>query len=359
MSTTANVPSPVQMVAASFTTPRLPLSVGPRPVAQVAPGQILVRVEAAGVCGSDVHIWHGNVPVRQTPIVLGHEIAGVIAESASETAPWKPGDRVIVRAASGCGACARCREGEDNLCPNQTVLGMDCDGGFAQYVLTPAANLVPLPVEIPFETGAILTDAVATPYHALTARGQLKPGESVVIFGCGGLGTHAVQLARLLGAAVVVAVDVRPAALDRVRGLGANALIDSREEAAHKAVQRLTAGGADLALDFVGRPDTTSQAVRCLRPGGRLVIVGMGQEPINLPPPALFAWREHAALGSFGSTRRDVDEVIGLVQSGRLDLSGSVTGRFPLSAINEALETLERGESDHVRLVIAPWEGGA
>ena len=303
-------------------------------------------------------MWHGNVPVRQTPIVLGHEIAGVIVECGAETAPWKPNDRVIVRAASGCGVCARCLRGEDNLCADQTVLGMDVDGGFAQYVLTPAANLVRLPSEIPSETGAILTDAVATPYHAVTTRGQLKAGESVVIFGCGGLGTHAVQLAPLLGAAVVIAVDVRPAALDRARALGADVAIDSREEAAHKAVQRLTGGGADLALDFVGRPETASQAVRCLRPGGRLVIVGMGRSR-SACLPALFAWREHAALGSFGSTRRDLDEVIGLVQTGRLDLSGSVTGRFPLSAVNEAIETLDRGGSDHVRLVITPWEEGA
>ncbi len=347
------------MIAARFTAPGLPLSVGPCPLVQPETGRVLVRVEAAGVCGSDLHMWQGNVPVRQTPIVLGHEIAGVIVECGAETAPWEPEDRVIVRAASGCGACARCREGEDNLCPHQTVLGMDADGGFAQYVLTPAANLVRLPSEIPFETGAIITDAVATPYHAVETRGQLRRGESVVIFGCGGLGTHAIQIARLLGAAVVVAVDVRPGALDRARALGANAAIDSREEGAHKAVQRLTEGGADLALDFVGRPETASQALRSLRPGGRLVIVGMGQEPIILPPPALFAWREQAALGSFGSTRRDLDEVIGLVQSGRLDLSGSVTGRFPLSAVNEALETLGRGESAHVRLVITPWEEGA
>lgn len=347
------------MIAAILTASGDPLSVGPRALAQPAADQVAVRVEAAGVCGSDVHMWHGKVPVRQTPIVLGHEIAGVIEECGAGTAGWEPGDRVIVRAATGCGECARCRGGEDNLCPHQTVLGMDCDGGFAQYVVAPAENLVALPQEIPFEIGAILTDAVATPYHAVAARGQLRPGGSVAIFGCGGLGTHAVQLARLLGAATVVAVDVRAAALDRARRLGANAAIDSREEDAHKAIQRLTEGGADLALDFIGRPETASQAIRCLRPGGRLVIVGMGQEPISLPPPALFAWREQAALGSFGSTRADLDEVIGFVKSGRLDLSGSVTGRFPLSAINEALETLERGESDHVRLVITPWEEGA
>lgn len=359
MSTTAPTPVPTQMIAATLTAPGEPLVVGSQPLPPPATGEALVRVEAAGVCGSDVHMWHGNVPVRQTPIILGHEIAGVIVECGAETAPWKPNDRVIVRAASGCGGCARCLEGEDNLCPNQTVLGMDLDGGFAQYVLTPAANLIRLPSEIPFETGAILADAVATPYHALADRGRLQPGESLVVFGCGGLGTHAIQLAALLDAARVIAVDVQPAALERARRLGADEALDGREEAAHKAVQRLTEGGAGLVLDFVGRPETASQALRCLRPGGRLVIVGMGQEPIGLPPPALFAWREHAVIGSFGSTRRDLDEVLRLVQSGRLDLGGSISGRFPLSAVNQALETLDRGEGDHVRLVITPWEGGA
>lgn len=347
------------MAAATLTEAGQPLTVEPRSLDRPAADQALVRVEAAGVCGSDVHMWRGSVPVRHTPIILGHEIAGITEQLGETAEPWQPGDRVIVRAAAGCGACPHCRRGEDNLCPHQAVLGMDIDGGFAQYVLASVANLVALPSEIPFETGAILTDAVATPCHALTARGHLRPGESVVIFGCGGLGTHAIQLARLLGASLVVAVDVREAALERARRLGADAAINNVEEAAHKAVVRLTEGGADLALDFVGRPETTSQALRCLRPGGRLVIVGMGHEPISLPPPAMFAWREHAAIGSFGSTRGDLDEVIGLVRSGRLDLSGSITGRFPLSAINEALELLAQGESDHVRLVITPWQEGA
>lgn len=359
MSSTARTAPQAGQVAALFKSPRLPLAVEPHPLGKPGAGQAVVRVEAAGVCGSDVHMWRGNVPVRQTPIVLGHEIAGVIEQCGEDAAPWQSGDRVIVRAAAGCGQCSHCRRGYDNLCPHQTVLGMDTDGGFARYVLCRATNLVALPPEVPFETGAILTDAVATPYHALTERGHLRPGESVVIFGCGGLGTHAVQLARLLGAAVVVAVDVRQAALDRVRRLGADATINSTAEGAHKAVQRLTEGGADLALDFVGRPETASQALRCLRPGGRLVIVGMGHEQISLPPPAVFAWREHAVIGSFGSTRRDLDEVLDLVRSGRLDLSGSITGRFPLAAVNEALELLAQGESDHVRLVVTPWQEGA
>jgi 2-desacetyl-2-hydroxyethyl bacteriochlorophyllide A dehydrogenase len=346
------------MLAARLHSPGAPLTVEDVPMPVLGPGEALVQVVACGVCGSDVHMWRGAVPVRKTPIVLGHEIAGRVAACGSEVSSWKAGDLVIVRAATGCGDCRHCLSGRDNLCAKQRVLGMDLDGGFAEYVKAPAASLVPLPTGVPFEIGAILTDAVATPYHALTGRGALQPGESVAVFGCGGLGTHAVQLASLLGAGALIAVDVRPSALARARELGAHEAIDAQSEAPYKAIQRLTGEGVDLVLECVGRPETIAQAVRSLRPGGRAVIVGMGEEPLSLPPPSLFAWREYGVLGSFGSTRRDLERVIELVQSGRLDLGRSITARLPLEEVNKALETLESREGDLVRLVVLPWEGG-
>lgn len=348
---------PEAMLAARLHSPSAPLQIEERPLPALEPGEVMVRVLACGVCGSDVHMWRGTVPVARTPIVLGHEIAGRVARCGPGSSPWKVDDAVIVRAASGCGDCRHCAGGHDNLCRNQHVLGMDLDGGFARYVKAPAANLLPLPDGVPFEVAAILADAVATPYHALAERGALQRGESVAVFGCGGLGTHAVQLARLLGAGKVIAVDVHPPALARARELGADETVDATSEAPHKAVQQITGEGVDLALECVGRPETVAQAVRSLRPGGRAVIVGMGREPIALPPPALFAWREYGVLGSFGSTGSDLERVIALVQSGRLDLGRSISGRFPLEEVNRALEMLESKEGDPVRLVILPWEG--
>ncbi len=348
---------PDTMLAARLHSAGAPLKIEECPVPALAPGEVVVRVLACGVCGSDVHMWQGTVPVARTPIVLGHEIAGRVASCGPDSSPWSVDDAVIVRAASGCGGCRHCAGGHDNLCQNQHVLGMDRDGGFARYVKAPAANLLPLPDGVPFEVAAILSDAVATPYHALMERGALQRGESVAVFGCGGLGTHAVQLARLLGAGKVIAVDVHPPALARARELGADATVDATSEAPHKAVQQLTGEGVDLALECVGRPETIAQAVRSLRPGGRAVIVGMGREPIGLPPPALFAWREYSVLGSFGSTRSDLERVIELVQSGQLDLGRSISARFPLEQANRALEMLESKEGDPVRLVILPWEG--
>ncbi len=355
----ASPPAPDLMLAARLYAPGTPLKVENVLTPSLQAGDVLVRVLACGVCGSDVHMWQGAVPARKTPIVLGHEIAGRVALPAEgpESSAWKVDDPVIVRAGSGCGNCHYCRSGRDNLCPSQRVLGMDEDGGFAHYVRAPAASLVPLPDGVPFEVGAILSDAVATPYHALIERGNLRAGESVAVFGCGGLGTHAVQLARLLGAGSVIAVDVRPGALARAQELGAQETVNAESEPPYKAIQRLLGDGVDLALECVGRPETIAQAVRSLRPGGRAVIVGMGSEPIGLPPPALFAWREHAVLGSFGSTGRDLERVIELVRSGRLDLSRSISARLPLKDANRALEMLESKEGDLVRLAILPWEG--
>ena len=344
------------MLAARLHSIGAPLAVEEVPVPAPGPGEVLVRIRACGVCGSDVHMWRGAVPVRKTPIVLGHEIAGTVAALGPGCEGWRDGDAVIVRAGAGCLGCRPCRAGRDNLCEKQRVLGMDEDGGFAQYAKAPAANLMALPEGIPFEVAAILSDAVATPYHALTDRGGLQPGETVAVFGCGGLGTHAVQLARLLGAGAVIAADVRPGALERATALGADHVVDAGEGEPVKAIRRLTSDGVDLALECVGRAETIAQAVRSLRSAGRAVVVGMGQEPVSLPPPALFAWREHALLGSFGSTRRDLDAVVALVASGQLDLSRSISAKLPLSQANRALQMLERGEGDPVRIVLLPWE---
>src|SRR3990172_5440679 len=333
---------PDVMLAARLHSVGTPLKIEDCPLPALQPGEVLVRVLACGVCGSDIHMWRGSVPVRKRPITLGHEIAGAVAACGPECGSWKHGDPVIVRAGAGCGTCPYCQSRRDNLCPDQRVLGTDEDGGFAQYVKAPADSLVPLPEGVPFEVAAILSDAVATPYHALAQRGALQSGESVAVFGCGGLGTHAIQLARLLGAGIVIAVDVRPGPLERARALGADEVVNASQDDPAKAVRRRTGDGVDLAGGGVGRAESIAQAVRSLRPGGRAVLVGVGQEPITLPPPARFAWREYAVLGSFGSTRADLDAVVELVRSGRLDLSGALSPPFPFAEANRALEMLER-----------------
>jgi threonine dehydrogenase-like Zn-dependent dehydrogenase len=230
---------------------------------------------------------------------------------------------------------------------------MHVDGGLAEFLVADASDLIPIPDGVPMEQAAIISDAVATPYHALVERGQLRTGETVAVFGCGGLGLHAVQLARLSGAGTVIAVDVRPSALGRALAAGADATINAAEERPSRRIRELV-GGVDLALECIGRAETIAEAVKSLRRGGRAVVVGMGGEPIALPPPNSFTWSEHALIGSFGSSAESVRRLLGMVASGRLDLSQSVTDILPLADVNRGIDLLRSAERDAVRVVIRP-----
>lgn len=341
------------MKAARFHAPGEPLRIEELPDPQPGRGQVVVQVQACGICGSDAHFWEGHAPVAKTPITLGHEPAGTVETVGEGADGIEPGQRVVVRAGSSCGRCAACRGGQEGLCERSQVLGMHIDGGLAERVVVDAASLLPVPDGVPLEQAAIIGDAVATPYHALVERGGLRPGEDVAVFGCGGLGYHAIQIARLSGAATIIAVDVRPAALERAAAVGADATVNASEERASRRIRELT-GGVDLAIECVGRAESIGEAVTSLRRGGRAVVVGMGPEAIALPPPNIFTWSEYALIGSFGSSARTVERLLAMAATGRLDLSRSVTHRLPLDEVNHGLELLRSPESDVVRIVVEP-----
>lgn len=341
------------MLAARLVRPGEPLRIDALPVPEPAPDEVLVRVHACGLCGTDLHLAvAGDLPVERLPITLGHEAAGVVAALGRDVRGWREGDRVSFFPAAVCGACRFCRAGRESLCDGSKVYGMARDGALAEYVAVPARTLVALPPGIPFDVGAIVTDGVATPFHALRARGRLRAGETVGVFGCGGLGTHAILLARLMGAARIVAVDVDPAALERARRLGADLALDASRDDLPRA-----GGGLDLAIECVGRPESVQMAVRCLGKGGRLVVVGVGPGRPTLPPLAAFVGREQAIMGSFGMDRADIEDLYALVAAGRLDLSASVSARYPLAEADAALRRLASKEGGVVRVVVEPRDG--
>lgn len=320
-------------------------------------GEALVEVGACGICGTDLHITAGVLPTAFTPITLGHEIVGKIAEVSSEelqNAEVKVGDRVLIYPQELCGNCPYCRAGEENLCLKPRIFGMQRDGGMAEYVAVSAANFIRLPENVPFEIGAVLADAVATPYHAITRRGKFKHGESVAIFGCGGLGFHAIKLCRLLDASAIIAVDVEEESLQRAKGAGATGVVNAMKEDPVKTIRSLVKGGVDIAFEFIGLSTTITQAVLSIRRGGRAVVCGIGMDPITLPPPFAFVGSEMSLLGSFGSTREDIKNVLALLEEGKLCLDDSITRTFPLHEANEALEALRKREGNPVRFVICP-----
>lgn len=343
------------MLAARLIQPGEPLQLAEIPVPEPGPGEVLVRVGACGLCGTDLHLAvAGDLPVERTPITLGHEAAGTVAACGSGVTVVREGDRVVLFPAASCGQCRWCRIGRESMCDFSKVYGMARDGAMAEYVTAPAHSVVRLPDGIPFDVGAIVTDGVATPFHALRTRAALRAGETVGVFGCGGLGTHAILLARLMGAARVVAVDVDGPALERARALGADITVNPAEEDAAKAIKSQLGGGVDVALECVGRADTVELAIRCLGKGGRAVVVGVGIEKPTLPRLAAFVGREQAVLGSFGMDRADIVDLLGLIAAGRLDLSGSISARYPLAEANAALQHLARKAEGVVRVVLEP-----
>ena len=316
-----------------------------------APGEVLVEVKACGVCASDLHVVQGITPHGPVlPQILGHEPAGVLAAVGSEVVDWQPGDRVAFLGARACQRCRYCIAGRENLCQTLTVPGIDRDGAMAGYALADPAFLVPIPPDVPFDQAAITTDAVATPYHALKRAGVVEDAV-VVIVGLGGLGMHAVLLAKLAGANVI-GVDVDPVNLDRALDWGADEVVDASDGTPARAIRELTEGGADRALEFVGTAATVDQAIKSLAPGGRAVIVGVGPERLATLPIARFVAQETEVVGSFGSTPQDLGELFDLLEAGRLDLSRSITGRIGLDEVPDALVALETREGHPIRTVV-------
>jgi alcohol dehydrogenase, propanol-preferring len=342
------------MKAARFYQAGHPLLLEEVPKPLPGPGEVLVRVKACGICGSDIHIvYEGITPTAFQPIILGHEFSGEIAGLGEGVEGWQVGDRVAVNCIVSCGRCPHCLAGREQICQHRRLLGIHLNGGLAEYAVVPTGSLVRLTAGLPFDQGAILTDAVATPYHALTRRGKLASGESVAIFGCGGLGLHAVQLARIQGARRIIAVDVSEQALERAHDRGADRVCRADREDPVAFIQKATDGaGADLSLECVGDQRTIAWAVAGLRIGGRAVIVGLGSEPIVTQPPTEFVRREIDLLGSYAFTTREIGELVALVGSGKLDLAASISKRISLEEINQGLEALHRKTDDPIRIVV-------
>lgn len=344
------------MLAARLIEPGKPLRIDEVPVPEPEHDEVLVEVHACGLCGTDVHLAvEGDLAVERTPITLGHEAAGIVTALGKDVRSVKEGQRVAMFPAASCGGCRYCVGGRESLCDVSKVYGMSRDGALAHFVTAPANSLIPLPEAVPFDVGAVVTDGVSTPFHALRARGRLQAGETVAVFGCGGLGTHAIILARLMGAASIVAIDVDANALERAKTLGADVALHPEECDVPKELRKhFGRAGINLAVEFVGRADTVELALRCIGKSGRVVVSGVGMGRPTLPPLAAFVGREQALLGSFGMDRADIVDLYTLIAAGRLDLSSSISARYPLAEANAALQHLTRKDNGVVRIVVEP-----
>ena len=318
----------------------------------VSSNDVLIRVRAAGVCHSDAHYRAGVSSVKELPLTLGHEVAGVVERTGAEVTNFKIGDRVCVHYLVTCGECAFCCAGNEQFCPSAEMIGKHRDGGYAEFISVPERSVFPLPDEIPFEQGAILMCSSATSLHALN-KARLAPGETVAIFGVGGLGISAIQLAKHFGAGKVFAVDINPRKLElaeRFEAIAVNAAAGDPVE----QLREITNGrGVDVALELVGLPITMRQAVQSLGILGRAALVGLTREVFEIAPYRELISKEAEVIGVSDHLASEIPVLLELVRNGKLDLSHGVIRTIPLegAAINAALNGLEQF-SDDVRAVI-------
>lgn len=343
------------MRAARFYSASGTLRVEQVPVPEPGPDEVLIRVRACGICLSDVHMLDGSMPTMLDVVTPGHEAAGEVAALGAQVTGWELGQHVVMVGGKPCWTCAECQSGRHERCPSVAVMGFGYDGAWAEYVVVPALVLTPIPDTLPFEQAAILADAVTTPYGGLVGRAHLAAGETIGLWGIGGLGVHAVQIARLQGAAAVIAVDPHPAARTRALAAGADHALDPAQVDVAHEVQRLTDGhGLDVAVDLVGSNAVLAEAASCLARFGRLLMIGLSTEPLELGPGVLFGIGAHTLMGHLGYGKADLDQVVQLVADGRLDVSASVSALLPLTDIADGVDRLRTRRGDPIRLVVIP-----
>ncbi len=312
-------------------------------IPEIGPDEVLIKVKACGICRTDLKIQKGLFDNRIIHLqhIMGHEFAGTVERAGSRVRGMAVGRRVVAHFYISCGKCRFCKEGRENLCSHITRPGFELAGAYAQYVKVPADNVVPLGDRISFEEAAVLPDAVATPYHALRM-GELKPGESVLVVGLGGLGIHAIQIAKALGGRVI-ACDIDEARLKVAAGYGADEVFNARDDARVEKVQDLTDGdGVDVCLDLVGTPASFAWALPSTRKGGRYLLVGYApNQPLQIDT-VLYHVCEWRLLGCRASTRQDLVEVVELTEKG---LIKPVIDRvYALERANEGLKDLAEGK---------------
>lgn len=317
------------------------------------PNDVVVRVTAAGICHSDAHYRAGTSRVAFHPIALGHEVAGVV-EALGPGAPAELlGRRVALHYLVGCGSCRHCRAGREAFCADVQMLGKHRHGGYAEYVTVPWSNAVPVPDGVADATAAIMMCSTVTALHALR-KARFKPGDSVAVFGCGGLGMSAVHLASALGAGPVFAVDISSAKLARAANAGAHPVNPNEQDAANAILASTGREGADVSLEFVGSPTSVDACIRATAVQGRSAMVALADLPVPIYTYRDLIAREVEVVGVSDHLRQDAVDVLAMAARGTLKLDSMVTRRvsFGAAAINGALDALESGTTD-VRVVIA------
>ena len=318
--------------------------------------EVLIKVKACGICGSDIHGMDGSTGRRQPPIIMGHEAAGIIMKGGSDVSDWAPGDRVTFDSTVSCGRCHFCSEGRMNLCDNRRILGVSCDefrqnGAFAEYVVVPQRILYRLPEPIRFEQAA-LVEGLSIALHAVN-RTALKPGDTAVVVGTGMIGLLVIQALHASGCRRIFAVDLNPSRLELACKLGAaDGLRVGQVDVVEEVRKRTDGRGADIAMEVVGISQTIETAVASLRKGGQLTLVGNLSPKIELPLQAV-VMRELTLSGSCASSG-EYPACLDLMAKGTVNVDPLISAVVPLAEGDRWFQSLYRGEADLLKVILQP-----
>lgn len=335
----------------------MPLEEANLSIPEIGSSDVLIRVAAAGICHSDAHYRAGISRIDRLPVTLGHEIAGRVEKVGSSVTHLSPGDRVCVHYLVHCGCCEYCMRGLEQFCRRGEMIGKHRDGGYAEFIRVPGANAFPLPDEISFRVGAIMMCSSATALHALN-KARFKSGETIVIFGFGGLGFSALQLARAFDCGDAYVVENNPAKLTSAANMGA-VPIDGWSADPIEQIKQLTAGrGVDVALELIGSAKTMCQAALCLRPLGRAALVGLTAEAMSIQPYTELINKEAEIIGVSDHLATELPALMEFARTRKLRFPPGSLRNVDLDAgqIGAALDALENS-IDHVRTVILPNTG--
>jgi len=326
------------MVTIAVETPRVLRIFDPVPIERPDPGEVLVRVQRAGICGSDMHILHGSNPFARYPRVIGHEFAGVIETIGPDVDSLHVGQKVVVDPVVSCGQCYTCRVGRPNVCGHLQVFGVHRDGGFRDRLAVPAANCISVPDRVPIEIAA-LAEPFSIAANVLSRTG-LDKGDTVFIYGAGTVGLTVLQVAKLHGARCIVA-DLDAARLDRARGFGADVTINSAEERVSEGVAAENGGlGPSLIIDGTGVPALLEEACRIASPAGRIGLLGFSPAPCNISQQEIVK-KELTLVGSRLNCRL-LPTIMDWLASGRLTPAGMITQTYSARDAQAAFDLIEQ-----------------
>jgi L-iditol 2-dehydrogenase len=332
------------------------LELADMPVPEIGEYDLLVRVKACGICGSDIHGYDGSTGRRIPPLIMGHEAAGVVEKVGSKVTKFKPGMAVTFDSTVSCGTCDFCRAGSINLCDRRKVLGVSCGdyrqhGCFAEFVTVPEHISYELPENLSFEHAAMI-EAVSIAVHAVN-RTPIKLGDSAVVVGSGMIGLLVVQALRWAGCGTIIAVDLDSRKLEMAKQLGADFTINSKEADVPEEIKKLTRGrGSDVALEVVGMTATVQMAIASVRKGGTITLVGNLSPKIELPLQQVVT-RELNVLGSCASNG-EYPACIDLLARGAIKVEPLISARISLEDGPEWFEKLYKGEAGLMKVIVDP-----